>query len=252
MRRGSGDPLLLIHGIGGDWYSWQPLIDRLAAEREVIAVDMPGFGGSPPLPAGIEAHPAELARAVAAFVQEEVGLDRIEVGGHSLGGWTALELAKLGVASQVTAVAPAGFWRDWEGSYSRALLRLTVWSARRRGALLEAGFRRPRSRVLLAAGQFGFPDRVPAEALRRMSATLREATGFDEALAAVGDRRFEGGDAIDVPVTVLWGTRDGLLLPRQAARVQEEVPRAELIMVPHAGHFAHWDDPDATIRALLR
>ncbi|MEA2375244.1 MAG: hypothetical protein QOD53_1707 [Thermoleophilaceae bacterium] len=215
-------------------------------------MDMPGFGGSPPLPPGTEASPAELARAVAAFVREEVGPDPIEVGGHSLGGWTALELAKLGVARRVTAVAPAGFWRGWEGDYARTLLKLTAWSARSQGAVLEAGFRRPRARVALAAGQFGFPERVTADALRRMFATLRDATGFDEALAAATQRRFEGGESIDVPVTVLWGTRDGLLLPRQAKRVRQELPEAELIMVPHAGHFAHWDDPDATMRALLR
>ncbi len=49
IRRGSGKPLLLIHGIGGSWRSWQTILDGLAATREVIAVDLPGFGDPTPL-----------------------------------------------------------------------------------------------------------------------------------------------------------------------------------------------------------
>ena len=49
IRRGTGKPLLLIHGLGGHWQSWNPIIDDLAAEREVIAVDLPGFGRTPKL-----------------------------------------------------------------------------------------------------------------------------------------------------------------------------------------------------------
>ncbi|MFN2534598.1 MAG: alpha/beta fold hydrolase [Pseudonocardiaceae bacterium] len=44
VRRGSGSPLLLVHGLGGGWRSWNPIIDGLAERREVIAVDLPGFG----------------------------------------------------------------------------------------------------------------------------------------------------------------------------------------------------------------
>lgn len=50
IRRGTSKPLLLIHGLGGSWRSWSPILDDLATEREVIAVDLPGFGATPPLP----------------------------------------------------------------------------------------------------------------------------------------------------------------------------------------------------------
>lgn len=50
IRRGSGSPLLLVHGLGAGWRSWTPILDRLAEHREVIAVDLPGFGHTPPLP----------------------------------------------------------------------------------------------------------------------------------------------------------------------------------------------------------
>jgi pimeloyl-ACP methyl ester carboxylesterase len=55
-RRGDGPPLLLMHGIGHRRQAWEPVIDLLAAERDVIAVDLPGFGASPPLPPGVRGH----------------------------------------------------------------------------------------------------------------------------------------------------------------------------------------------------
>ena len=49
IKRGSGNPLLLIHGLGGSWRSWNTILDDLAKEREVIAIDLPGFGDTAPL-----------------------------------------------------------------------------------------------------------------------------------------------------------------------------------------------------------
>src|SRR5829696_3249094 len=90
-RTGSGEPLLLIHGIGSQWQMWEPVIEPLAREHEVVAIDLPGFGDSPPLdvPPTIEA----LADAVASL-----RLDRPHVAGNSLGGAIALELGARGRA----------------------------------------------------------------------------------------------------------------------------------------------------------
>ena len=52
VRRGSGPPLVLLHALGADAFMWDPVMDRLATERDVLAVDMPGFGGSQPLADG--------------------------------------------------------------------------------------------------------------------------------------------------------------------------------------------------------
>ena len=64
--------------------------------------------------------------------------------------------------------------------------------------------------------------------------------------------RVSGGHQIGVPVAVIWGTRDRLLLPRQAEWAAAEVPGTGLIWVEGGGHFAHRDAPDAVIGALLR
>ena len=75
-------------------------MDRLAAEREVIAVDMPGFGESPELPEGVSPSAANLATAVLDFY-DALGIDgKPAVAGISLGGWVAIECARQGGASR--------------------------------------------------------------------------------------------------------------------------------------------------------
>jgi pimeloyl-ACP methyl ester carboxylesterase len=128
-RGGAGEPLVLIHGIGSFFQVWEPVLPALEAEREVIAIDLPGFGASAVLDGGREPHPVALAAAVAAFL-DELGLADAHIAGNSLGGWVALELAKLGRARSVCALSPAGFWNRAERTYATLSLRT---AARRRG-----------------------------------------------------------------------------------------------------------------------
>jgi pimeloyl-ACP methyl ester carboxylesterase len=85
-----------------------------------------------------------------------------------------------------------------------------------------------------------------------MSDTLAASPAYDEVLTAMHRRPFEDGDQVGVPVTLVWGDADRLLLPQQAERARAQLTGAELAMVAGGGHFAHWDDPDAALRALLR
>ncbi|MBC7921491.1 MAG: alpha/beta fold hydrolase, partial [Ferruginibacter sp.] len=77
LRRGTGKPLLLIHGIGSSHRSWNRIVDGLAAEREVVALDLPGFGASLPLPGEVSIR--TLADAVTGFLQENdlLGIDAV-------------------------------------------------------------------------------------------------------------------------------------------------------------------------------
>src|SRR3954466_7103336 len=92
-RVGRGEPLLLLHGIGHHRQAWDPVVDILATEREVIAVDLPGFGASPALPDGL-AHDLPTMNTALGALCEELGLDRPHVAGNSLGGLLALELGR--------------------------------------------------------------------------------------------------------------------------------------------------------------
>jgi len=91
VRRGSGPPLVLIHGIGSQWQMWRPVLDRVSREREVVAVDLPGFGDSAPLPGRptVEA----LAGAVAEFL-DGLGLAGAHAAGNSLGGGNSRQSAR--------------------------------------------------------------------------------------------------------------------------------------------------------------
>jgi pimeloyl-ACP methyl ester carboxylesterase len=101
-RTGSGRPLLLLHGTNSSRAIWSPLIADLAVARDVIAVDLPAHGESPPT----SMTPPAWAPEVAALL-DALDVERPAVVGHSAGGWTALELAKLGRAGSVLALARA-------------------------------------------------------------------------------------------------------------------------------------------------
>src|SRR5687768_17836124 len=83
-RVGTGEPLLLLHGIGHHRQAWDPVMDILATERDVIAVDLPGFGASPGLPQAL-AYDLPTTSAVFGAFCTELGLERPHVAGNSLG-----------------------------------------------------------------------------------------------------------------------------------------------------------------------
>jgi pimeloyl-ACP methyl ester carboxylesterase len=249
-RGGRGEPLVLIHGIGSRWQVWLPVLERLEREREVIALDLPGFGLSSRPAAGTPAGPASLARMLCAFFDAH-GLDRPHVAGNSLGGWIALELARRGRARSVTALSPAGFHTQAEGIFLLASLKLARAAARLARPDVARLMASERSRRIALFQLIGRPQRVPpfdaAESLR----ALADAPWFDETLDAIVRERFHGGAPLPVPVTIAWGEHDRLLLRRQAARAVHEVPNARLLTLMGCGHVPTYDDPDAVAGVLL-
>ena len=249
-RTGSGDPLVLIHGIGSRWQIWEPVLDALSAEYDVIALDLPGFGASAMPPPGTPPGADSLTTLVEGFLRE-VGFDWPHVAGNSLGGLIALQLARRGVARSATGLSPAGFASPAETAFARGSLWLGVRVARlmapRADQLLgRTGVRR------LAFGQYvAHPERLtPTEA----AADLRGLAGapwFDETLTALRSREFSGGSGIQVPVTIAWGERDRVLLPRQARRAAAEIPKVRIVTLRGCGHVPTYDDPGQVARAIL-
>lgn len=248
-RGGSGEPLVLIHGVGSQWQVWAPLLERLERERDVIAIDLPGHGGSPTLPIGVVPNASALADAVAAFL-DSIGVERAVIGGNSLGGWIALELAKRGYARAVVAVSPGGFFTGWEAAVGRTSLRMSALVSRR-AAMMRPLLVRPRGRRLAYASVMSHGERVtPAEAIGA-SHNLGASPGFDATNETLFRDRFVDGEQVRVPVTLVWGTRDQILFPWQAKRALAALPDARLVELDRAGHVPTWDDPDALVRELL-
>ncbi|CAM5633038.1 alpha/beta fold hydrolase [Streptomyces hirsutus] len=120
-RAGRGEPLLLLHGIGHHRQAWDPVVDILATEREVIAVDLPWFGASPALPGGL-AHDLPTMTAALAALCGKLELDRPHVAGNWLGGLLALEFGREKLVRSVSALSPAGFWTQAERRYAFGVL----------------------------------------------------------------------------------------------------------------------------------
>jgi pimeloyl-ACP methyl ester carboxylesterase len=249
-RAGSGSPLVLIHGIGSAWQVWEPVLGLLAAERDVIALDLPGFAGSPMPPPGTAPGIPSLTRLVAEFV-EGLGLDRPHVAGNSLGGWISLELAKQDRVRSATALSPAGFHNDREMVYERINLKTAVRLARLLAPYADRIAASPTARKAAYALFVARPERLPAADAAQATRALAAAPWFDDTLAAALADRFGAGEQIRVPVTIAWGERDRLLLPRQAPRAVRAIPGARLLTLRGCGHVPTWDDPEQVARVIL-
>ncbi|MEU1533630.1 alpha/beta fold hydrolase [Streptomyces fagopyri] len=249
-RVGTGEPLLLLHGIGHHRQAWDPVVHILAAEREVIAVDLPGFGASPALPDGLTHDLGTVVPALGALC-EALELDRPHVAGNSLGGLLALELGRKKLVRSVTALSPAGFWTTAERRYAFGVLLAMRQGARRLPLpAVERLSRTAAGRAALTSTIYARPGRRSPEAVVAETLALAHAEGFTETLRAGISVRFTD-DVPGLPVTVAWGARDRLLLRRQGVRAKQIIPRARLVRLPGCGHVPMNDDPALVARVIL-
>ena len=248
-RTGEGEPLLLIHGTGGTRHHWRPVVERLARERSLFVVDPPGHGESPSPPPGVPHNPIGYATVLAGML-DELGIDRAHCAGNSAGGWTALELAKLGRARSVVAIAPAGLWpkRDpW-----RCVVQLA--GQHKLGGLFAPLtprlMRSAAGRSFLLSGTMAKPRQIPPEAAVEMATEFARTPDFEAHLAATRRARFRDGRRIDVPVTVAWGDKERLI-PAKARRRDELPEQTAFPTLPGCGHSPMWDDPPLVAATIL-
>ena len=248
VRAGQGEPLILLHSLGGSLVQWSPVLDQLAEEREVIAVDMPGFGGSDPLPDGIRPRAANLATAVLDFY-DALGIEaKPAVAGISLGGWVAIECARQERASAVVALCPAGFWRRSPESSNRLV------KARRRGRAARRLIRpimsteRGRRRAL---GRFIYkPERLSPGEAEAIAKAYVTAPAYDDASALMRAGRVQELKGIKAPITLAWAEHDTLVRNRPLPK--KLLPRrVEQVELPGCGHVPTWDDPELVARIVL-
>ncbi|MGA8462215.1 MAG: alpha/beta fold hydrolase [Streptosporangiaceae bacterium] len=250
-RYGSGPPLVLLHGVGHRRQAWGAVLGRLTPHRDVIMVDLPGHGESPPLTlAGrpvLDAMLAEVTRLL-----DELGLDRPHVAGNSLGGRLALEAGVRGRAATVTALSPAGFWRNrGEIAYDRAVFKIMELAGARTQRFAPALVRSTAGRAILYGAIVSRPSRLtPQQALGDATAFLAATDALHVILA--GMTNFTGAMPAGVPVMIAWGTRDRLLFPGQARVAKAYLPQALLVPLPGCGHVPMTDDPPLVADVLLR
>jgi pimeloyl-ACP methyl ester carboxylesterase len=250
LTAGSGPPVLMLHGLGGTKASFLPTVAALAPRgRRMIAADLPGFGDSDkPLAAAYDAK--FFSRAVLALV-DEMGFDRVDLIGHSMGGRVALE---------ATLHAPERFGRAVLMTPSLAWLRVRRWAPWLRLVRPELGLLQPAPRVAVEA----FVTRLIPGGRSRYA-----AAGIDEFLrayltprgrvafyAAARQIYMEDPETfwsrlreLELPSLFVWGADDPLVPAAFERHVREAVPAARHITLP-CGHVPQIERPRELHREL--
>ena len=249
-RRGSGTPLILVHGIASRWEMWLPVIDALAAHHDVIAVDVPGFGQSPKPAEGTPAGLPSMCGMLEEF-WAELGIERPHVAGNSMGGMIALELARRGTVASACALSPGGFQSESDTRFIRAQLNASYAGARRIAPYAGTITKTSVGRALLMSGVVHHPGRIPADEAALAVRGMAECTWFRPNLDWLGDNAFRDVTHTSMPVTIAWGTHDRLLRPKLAARALALFPDARYVKLPDCGHVPTYDDPELVARVML-
>jgi pimeloyl-ACP methyl ester carboxylesterase len=242
---GQGMPLLLLHGTSSSLHTWEGWVERLKGHRRIVRLDLPGYGLTGPAP-DADYMPARLARVVVKLL-DQLGIERVDVAGNSLGGRVALTLAldHRKRVERLILIDASGL----SGQRTAPVFRLAQSSL---GAL---GLRWLTPIFLVRANTkqvYGDPTRLRDEAVERYYDMARRA-GNRQALID----RFRGPaspplDArlaqLHLHTLIMWGARDTWIPPEFAQRFARGIDGAQLLMYPDAGHVPMEELPAQTAR----
>lgn len=246
-RKGSGEPLVLIHGIGHRRQAWDPVFEQLAESYDVIAIDLAGFGESAAYSEGVGYN---MPNAVDNITDNFAawGVEKPHVVGNSLGGAIALELGARGVVSSVTALSPAGFFGVINRVQTFVLLILLRISSKLPDRVLKFVSQKAWGRKLAGSTLYVHPERFSADEVYGDALSLKRATGFERTI--LSGARYSFKLQVPVPTTIAWGTRDLILPYSSSAIAQERMPEARHVALPHCGHVPMVDDPELIVRVI--
>jgi len=267
FRPGSERVTVFLHGVGASWTTWTPLMlaagSRLGELGNVLLVDLPGFGASERRPESLDASAIGPALVQACA---QLGYRELDLVGHSMGGYLAMEMASGG-APEITSVCclSGAYFSIVEAAAhpANALMhhpRATVYY-RSQVALSLLG---PLAPILLAAlSRVGLMPMVlrpflaqPKRARPAFRASL--STEFRGRSFRMAARNAKSHDLrtdwprIAVPVFGLFGVRDRFTGPADARAFARVLPGASVTSVDEAGHFAHIEQPAATFEWVRR
>ena len=247
--KGTGRPLVLLHGIGMSHSVWNAVVPYLCPTRRVIAFDTAGFGLTPPLPEQTLPTVSNLVDGLERSLRE-IGIQSpVDLAGNSLGGYMALEAARRGIASSVVAICPAGLWKEHPPAHVRYVFGAARFLATKSPGFFKAVVRVP----LLREVAFAVPvsvgsKRMLADDAMRVVDELSRSPAFEETFNAT--RSPFSGVGITVPVTVAFGDRDYIVT--KSSRWRQTLPAHTRWATIHGwGHVPMWVDPIGVSRLIL-
>jgi len=237
---GSGPPLLLLHGFASSADTWDGWRERLQGRHRVIAIDVPPFAITGPIP-GRVMGPEVLAEFMEALVHR-LGLTRFSLAGNSLGGYIAWEYARRHPekVEKLVLVDSAGY--PLEIPLAVRLTQLPVMRD-------IAKHNTPRPIVAASIRQvYGHPERVTDALIRRYQDMLRREGSRPAVAELMSSPRFDapGVKEVRVPTLILWGGRDRWIPPAHAKLFERDIAGSRLILYDDLGHVPMEEDPART------
>ena len=242
-------PIVLLHGTSSSLHTWDGWADSLKVTRRVIRFDLPGFGLTGPSASGDYSMEANLRFVT--HVLATLGIKRVVLGGNSLGGWIAwrVAIAQPALVQRLILVDAAGYpFKPKSEPIGFRLARTPVLNRVIRNIL-------PRSVVEASVRNvFGDPAKVtPALVDRYFDLTRRD--GNRAALVArYKQLRYDGDTtiirSITQPTLIVWGGRDQLIPPDNAARFGRDIAGSRVLIFPVLGHVPHEEDAVATLAGV--
>ncbi len=227
---GDGEPLIVIHGGGGDARTWLRNIEELSSNYTVYAPDLPGYGGSQPLDGNY--YIPELTKFLDSFTKN-LGIEKFHLVGHSLGGGVALNYAlnsphkikKLVLVSSLCLGSEIAFWvrmisiptlLRFVGAVTLSVFKGIKWVVKK----------------VLKQVEFVIPFSPASVNIGGSVATFKEQT------MVLADRFAE----VLPPTLLIWGAKDGIVPVRQAYAAAEVIPDCQLKVFEKRGHNVHRDE----------
>jgi pimeloyl-ACP methyl ester carboxylesterase len=236
---GQGRPVLFLHGWHGSWRYWLPTIERVAQEFRTYSFDFWGFGESrrKHTDASIQNYTDQVIRFM-----DELGIDRVQLVGHSMGGMVALKTA-INHPDRISRVAAVG--APINGDSLSWLLKLTD-----RPVLADAFVALPwlrRYMFKLFLGQFNDPSvrEILDDSVKSNATTLRHAVGSMWRTDLRPELR-----RLTTPALIVHGGRDDVVNPNQA-ELFGDVAAATVVVMPASRHFPFLDEPDVFNDVLM-
>jgi len=246
-RPGLHEPVVLVHGLGGQWQNWLENIPRLAQERRVLALDLPGHGLTPEPADGKISIPG-YGRCVDAFC-ERLGLGKVALVGNSMGGFVTAEVAIQFPerVSRLTLVSAAGVSSADALQrpillFGRVAAALATNTAARHRTLAARPITRHSSLLLVAR----HPRLLKADLAYEGFFKGAGKGGFDDALRACLDYDFRDRlPDVKVPTLIVWGEKDSIIPVRDANEFERLIPDSRKVVMRDTGHIPMAERPQA-------